>query len=400
MTDSYSARTTLTVGQHSYDIWSLAALPQDKVARLPFSLKILLENLLRFEDGVDVTRKDIDALLDWDAKAAPAHEISFTPARVIMQDFTGVPCVVDLAAMREAVVKLGGDPQRVNPLAPAELVIDHSVQVDNYGSADSLDRNTRIEFERNGERYAFLRWGQTAFRNFKVVPPSTGIVHQVNLEHLARVVFDNRDSVRPQAYPDTVVGTDSHTTMINGLGVLGWGVGGIEAEAAMLGQPVSMLIPQVVGFRLIGQLPAGATATDLVLTVTEMLRKKGVVEKFVEYFGDGLSSLPLADRATIAATGRIERPSDYGYDPMVITQGFWQSGQRNLRMTGKIGIDCPVRLIHGQCDPDVPWETSLKLAAALRSSDVQTILVKDGDHRLSRDQDIALLIDTVTKLAC
>jgi len=288
MTDSYSARTTLTVGQHSYDIWSLAALPQHKVARLPFSLKILLENLLRLENGVDVTRRDIDALLDWDAKAAPEHEISFTPARVIMQDFTGVPCVVDLAAMREAVVKLGGDPQRVNPLAPAELVIDHSVQVDNYGTADSLDRNTRIEFERNGERYAFLRWGQTAFRNFKVVPPGTGIVHQVNLEHLARVVFENRDGVRPQAYPDTVVGTDSHTTMINGLGVLGWGVGGIEAEAAMLGQPVSMLIPQVVGFRLIGQLPAGATATDLVLTVTEMLRKKGVVEKFVEYFGDGL----------------------------------------------------------------------------------------------------------------
>jgi aconitate hydratase len=300
MTDSYSARTTLKVGPHSYDIWSLAALPQDKVARLPFSLKILLENLLRFEDGVNVTRRDIDALLDWDAKAAPEHEISFTPARVIMQDFTGVPCVVDLAAMREAVVKLGGDPQRVNPLAPAELVIDHSVQVDNYGAADSLDRNTRVEFERNGERYAFLRWGQTAFRNFKVVPPSTGIVHQVNLEHLARVVFENRDGERPQAYPDTVVGTDSHTTMINGLGVLGWGVGGIEAEAAMLGQPVSMLIPQVVGFRLTGQLPAGATATDLVLTITEILRKKGVVEKFVEYFGDGLASLPLADRATIA----------------------------------------------------------------------------------------------------
>jgi aconitate hydratase len=300
MTDSYSARTTLKVGPHSYDIWSLAALPQDKVARLPFSLKILLENLLRFEDGVNVTRRDIDALLGWDAKATPEHEISFTPARVIMQDFTGVPCVVDLAAMREAVVKLGGDPQRVNPLAPAELVIDHSVQVDNYGAADSLDRNTRVEFERNGERYAFLRWGQTAFRNFKVVPPSTGIVHQVNLEHLARVVFENRDGERPQAYPDTVVGTDSHTTMINGLGVLGWGVGGIEAEAAMLGQPVSMLIPQVVGFRLTGQLPAGATATDLVLTITEILRKKGVVEKFVEYFGDGLASLPLADRATIA----------------------------------------------------------------------------------------------------
>ena len=300
MTDSYQARTTLSVGGRSYDIWSLAALPKDKVARLPFSLKILLENLLRFEDGVNVTRADIDALLGWDAKGTPDHEISFTPARVIMQDFTGVPCVVDLAAMREAVAKLGGDPQRVNPLAPAELVIDHSVQVDDYGTADSLGRNTRIEFERNGERYAFLRWGQSAFRNFKVVPPSTGIVHQVNLEHLARVVFENRDGARPQAYPDTLVGTDSHTTMVNGLGVLGWGVGGIEAEAAMLGQPVTMLIPQVVGFRLTGQLPPGATATDLVLTVTEMLRKKGVVEKFVEYFGDGLKHLPLADRATIA----------------------------------------------------------------------------------------------------
>ena len=300
MTDSYKARTTLTVGGRSYDIWSLAALPKDKVARLPFSLKILLENLLRFEDGVNVTRADIDALLGWDAKATPEHEISFTPARVIMQDFTGVPCVVDLAAMREAVRKLGGDPQRVNPLAPAELVIDHSVQVDDYGSAEALANNTRIEFERNRERYAFLRWGQTAFRNFKAVPPSTGIVHQVNLEHLARVVFENKDGARPQAYPDTLVGTDSHTTMVNGLGVLGWGVGGIEAEAAMLGQPVTMLIPQVVGFRLTGQLPPGATATDLVLTVTEMLRKKGVVEKFVEYFGDGLKNLPLADRATIA----------------------------------------------------------------------------------------------------
>jgi aconitate hydratase len=275
MTDSYKARTTLGVGGRSYDIWSLAALPKDKVARLPFSLKILLENLLRFEDGVNVTRADIDALLAWDAKATPDHEISFTPARVIMQDFTGVPCVVDLAAMREAVRKLGGDPQRVNPLAPAELVIDHSVQVDDYGSAEALANNTRIEFERNRERYAFLRWGQTAFRNFKAVPPSTGIVHQVNLEHLARVVFENKDGARPQAYPDTLVGTDSHTTMVNGLGVLGWGVGGIEAEAAMLGQPVTMLIPQVVGFRLTGQLPPGATATDLVLTVTEMLRKRG-----------------------------------------------------------------------------------------------------------------------------
>ncbi|NBX57293.1 MAG: aconitate hydratase, partial [Gammaproteobacteria bacterium] len=272
MTDSYKSRTTLNVGSKSYDIWSLAALPKDKVARLPYSLKILLENLLRFEDGVNVTRRDIDALLDWNAKSTPDHEISFTPARVIMQDFTGVPCVVDLAAMREAIKKLGGDPQRVNPLAPAELVIDHSVQVDHYGTDDALAKNTKIEFERNGERYSFLRWGQTAFRNFKVVPPNTGIVHQVNLEYLGRVVFENADGARPQAYPDTLVGTDSHTTMINGLGVLGWGVGGIEAEAAMLGQPVTMLIPQVVGFKLTGQLQPGATATDLVLTVTEMLR--------------------------------------------------------------------------------------------------------------------------------
>jgi aconitate hydratase len=300
MTDSYKARKTLDVGARSYQIWSLAALPTDKVARLPFSLKILLENLLRFEDGVNVTRADIDALLDWDPKAVPAYEISFTPSRVIMQDFTGVPCIVDLAAMRDAIVRLGGDPQRVNPLAPAELVIDHSVQVDEYGTPASLSQNNRIEFERNSERYAFLRWGQTAFDNFKVVPPNTGIVHQVNLEYLARVVFAEDKAGQALAYPDTLVGTDSHTTMINGLGVLGWGVGGIEAEAAMLGQPVTMLIPQVIGFRLSGSLKPGATATDLVLTVTEMLRKKGVVDKFVEFFGDGLANLPLADRATIA----------------------------------------------------------------------------------------------------
>ncbi len=298
MTDSFHARKRLQVGARSYDIFSLAALQGHDLSRLPFSLKILLENLLRFEDGVNITRDDIEALLGWDPKAVPSHEISFTPARVIMQDFTGVPCVVDLAAMREAIERLGGDPERVNPLAPAELVIDHSVQVDAYGTEDALERNTRIEFERNGERYAFLRWGQTAFDNFKVVPPNTGIVHQVNIEHLARVVFHNeRDGT---AYPDTLVGTDSHTTMVNGLGVLGWGVGGIEAEAAMLGQPVTMLIPQVIGFKLRGRLPAGGTATDLVLTVTEMLRKKGVVEKFVEFFGDGLANLPLADRATLA----------------------------------------------------------------------------------------------------
>jgi len=299
MTDSFKARTTLKSGPRSYEIWSLPALGADKIARLPYSLKILLENLLRFEDGTNVTRADIEALLNWNPKAAPSYEISFTPARVIMQDFTGVPAIVDLAAMREAMTRLGGNADEINPLAPAELVIDHSVQVDSYGTSHSLADNNRIEFERNGERYAFLRWGQSAFRNFKVVPPNTGIVHQVNLEFLGRVVFESGTEGRRQAYPDTLVGTDSHTTMINGLGVLGWGVGGIEAEAAMLGQPVTMLIPQVVGFRLSGSLPPGATATDLVLTVTEKLRKHGVVDKFVEFFGDGLANLPLADRATI-----------------------------------------------------------------------------------------------------
>jgi aconitate hydratase len=300
MTDSFKARTTLKVGAQQYDILSLAALKSMNVDRLPFSLKVLLENLLRFEDGVNVTKADIEALLKWEPKALPSHEIAFTPARVIMQDFTGVPCIVDLAAMREAIVKLGGDPQKVNPLAPAELVIDHSVQVDEYGAANSLQHNNEIEFQRNGERYMFLRWGQTAFSNFKVVPPNTGIVHQVNIERLARVIFSDETGPKKAAYPDTLVGTDSHTTMVNGLGVLGWGVGGIEAEAAMLGQPVTMLIPQVIGFKLTGVLSAGTTATDLVLTVTEMLRKKGVVDKFVEFFGDGLKGLPLADRATIA----------------------------------------------------------------------------------------------------
>src|ERR1700722_20394622 len=299
MTDSFKTRTTLKSGANSYGIRSLPALGAEKVARLPYALKILLENLLRFEDGVNVKRADIEAVLNWDPSLRPNYEIAFTPARVIMQDFTGVPAVVDLAAMREAMIRLGANPDEINPLAPAELVINHSVQVDSYGSAHSLADNNRIEFERNGERYAFLRWGQSAFHNFKVVPPNTGIVHQVNLEYLGRVVFEKTEGSRRQAYPDTLVGTDSHTTMINGLGVLGWGVGGIEAEAAMLGQPVTMLIPQVIGFRLIGSLKPGATATDLVLTVTEMLRKKGVVDKFVEFYGDGLANLPLADRATI-----------------------------------------------------------------------------------------------------
>ena len=299
MTNSFGARSTLDVGGKQYEIYRLDAVEDGHVDRLPYSLKILLENLLRFEDGRDVTRDDILALASWDPQAAPSTEISFTPSRVILQDFTGVPAIVDLAAMRDAVVKLGGDADSINPLSPAELVIDHSVQIDRYGSADALDLNNKIEFDRNRERYSFLRWGQGAFENFRVVPPNTGIVHQVNLEYLGRVVFDATSNDVRQAYPDTVVGTDSHTTMINGIGVLGWGVGGIEAEAAMLGQPITMLIPNVIGFKLTGTLTEGTTATDLVLTVTEMLRKKGVVGKFVEFFGDGLDSLPLADRATL-----------------------------------------------------------------------------------------------------
>ena len=300
MANSFNSKASLTVDSASYTIYRLDAVYKKypQAERLPFSLKILLENLLRTEDGVNVTAADIAALAQWDAKADPNKEIAFTVARVLLQDFTGVPAVVDLAAMRDAMKTMGGDPTKINPLQPAELVIDHSVQVDNFGEANSFQLNTDLEYERNKERYVFLRWGQNALRNFKVVPPETGIVHQVNLEYLARVIF--HDETSNALYPDTLVGTDSHTTMINGLGVLGWGVGGIEAEAAMLGQPVSMLIPQVVGFKLHGQLPEGATATDLVLTVTQMLRKKGVVGKFVEFFGPGLDSMPLADRATIA----------------------------------------------------------------------------------------------------
>ncbi|MGH3244566.1 MAG: aconitate hydratase AcnA [Spirillospora sp.] len=291
--NSFGSLDKLQVGDRSYDIYRLDAV--EGSARLPYSLKVLLENLLRTEDGANVTADHIRALAQWDSKAQPSKEIQFTPARVIMQDFTGVPCVVDLATMREAVRELGGDAGRINPLSPAEMVIDHSVIVDYFGSPDAFERNVQREYERNRERYQFLRWGQTAFDEFKVVPPGTGIVHQVNIEHLARVVFD-RDGV---AYPDTCVGTDSHTTMENGIGVLGWGVGGIEAEAAMLGQPISMLIPRVVGFKLSGELPAGTTATDLVLTVTEMLRQHGVVGKFVEFYGEGVHALPLANRATI-----------------------------------------------------------------------------------------------------
>ena len=295
--NSFDAKSSLEVSGKNYEIFDITKLPA--AATLPFSLKILLENLLRTEDGANITAKQIEALASWNPDSQPDTEIQFTPARVIMQDFTGVPCVVDLATMREAIAELGGDPTRVNPLAPAELVIDHSVIADTYGTKDSFQQNVDIEYERNQERYRFLRWGQSAFDEFKVVPPGTGIVHQVNIEYLARVVMVRNVNGVERAYPDTVVGTDSHTTMVNGLGVLGWGVGGIEAEAALLGQPVSMLIPRVVGFKLKGSLPIGTTATDLVLTITEMLRKHGVVGKFVEFYGPGVSALPMANRATI-----------------------------------------------------------------------------------------------------
>src|SRR5277367_2216395 len=317
--NSFGSRSTLKSGDRTYEIYRLSALEKKGVtlSRLPFSLKILLENLLRHEDGRTVTADDIQFLACWDPNAEPSREIAYMPARVLMQDFTGVPAVVDLAAMRDAMKALGGDPEKINPLQPAELVIDHSVQVDEYGTANSYSLNAMLEFQRNRERYAFLKWGQTAFHNFSAVPPGMGICHQVNLEYLARVVFTTApdrsldavavaghkasvEETRAFAYPDTLVGTDSHTTMVNGLGVLGWGVGGIEAEAAMLGQPVSMLVPQVVGFKLTGKLKEGTTATDLVLTVTEMLRKLGVVGKFVEFYGPGIAELPLADRATIA----------------------------------------------------------------------------------------------------
>jgi len=329
--DSFRSRGTLDVGGESYIVYRLDAVRGVRgctVDRLPFSLKILLENLLRNEDGAFVKRADIEALAAWDVTRPSDREIAFRTSRVLLQDFTGVPAVVDLAAMRDAIAKLGGDPARINPLQPVDLVIDHSVQVDEYGSDAAFLINARLEFERNEERYGFLRWGQTAFRNFRVVPPDTGIVHQVNLEYLASVVFTSQQNDRVMAYPDSLVGTDSHTTMINGLGVFGWGVGGIEAEAAMLGQPLSMLVPEVVGFRIHGQLPPGATATDLVLTVTEMLRKKKVVGKFVEFFGTGLSSLSLADRATIA-----NMAPEYG-----ATMGFFPVDGETLaylRLTGR-----------------------------------------------------------------
>jgi len=353
------SQARLRVGEREYVIFRLDAVARQfpGASRLPFSLKVLLENLLRNQDGVAVHPQDIQALATWQPKAEPAQEIAFMPARVLLQDFTGVPAVVDLAAMRDAMRRMGGDPKKINPLLPAELVIDHSVQVDDFGSPLAFKTNADLEFTRNRERYAFLRWGQKAFRNFKVVPPDTGIVHQVNLEYLARVVFSDEGTKggAPRAYPDTLVGTDSHTTMINGLGVLGWGVGGIEAEAAMLGQPVSMLIPQVVGFRLHGKLQEGATATDLVLTVTEILRKKGVVGKFVEFFGEGLAALPVADRATIA-----NMAPEYG-----ATCGIFPVDAETLRYLRFSGRPEPlVRLVEAYCKEQGLFHTTDTPAAA------------------------------------
>jgi aconitate hydratase len=345
--DSFGARGRLSAGGAEYEVFRLDAV--DGADSLPFSLKVLLENLLRTEDGANITADHIRALAGWDPAAEPDTEIQFTPARVIMQDFTGVPCIVDLATMREAVVDLGGDPSRINPLAPAELVIDHSVITEVFARPDAFDRNVEIEYQRNGERYQFLRWGQTAFDDFKVVPPGTGIVHQVNIEHLARVVME-RDGV---AYPDTCVGTDSHTTMVNGLGVLGWGVGGIEAEAAMLGQPVSMLIPRVVGFKLSGEIPPGATATDVVLTITEMLRRHGVVGKFVEFYGEGVAAVPLANRATIGNMSP-EFGSTCAIFPIDdVTLEY-------LRLTGR--SDAQVALVEAYCKEQGLWHDAAREA--------------------------------------
>src|SRR5438552_7558279 len=362
--DILGSRSTMRVGNHDYEIYRLDALDKKGIStqHLPFSLRILLENLLRTEDGSNVSKADIRALASWNSKSKPEKEIAFTPSRVLLQDFTGVPAVVDLAAMRDAMKRLSGDPTLINPLQPAELVIDHSVQVDEFGTPQAFQLNAEMEFIRNKERYAFLRWGQTAFRNLAIVPPDTGIVHQVNLEYLARVVFVQESNGKRVAYPDPLVGTDSHTTMINGLGVLGWGVGGIEAEAAMLGQPVSMLIPQVVGVKLTGKLREGATATGLVLTITEMLRKHGVVGKFVEYFGPGLQDLPLADRATIG-----NMSPEYG-----ATCGIFPIDKESLnylRLTGRseeqialVEAYCRAQgLFHDEKTPEVQYSELLSL---------------------------------------
>jgi aconitate hydratase len=390
MSNSFASRSNLRVAGQEYEIYRLAALEKQGCLphRLPYSLRILLENLLRTENGRSVTPEDIRFLAEWKPQAIPDKEIAFTPARVLMQDFTGVPAVVDLAAMRDAMKKMGGDANLINPLQPAELVIDHSVQVDEFASAAALGINARFEFERNQERYAFLRWGQSAFRNFKVVPPDMGIVHQVNLEYLARVVFAEKRDATAIAYPDTLVGTDSHTTMINGLGVLGWGVGGIEAEAAMLGQPVSMLLPQVVGFKLTGELREGATATDLVLTVTEILRKTGVVGKFVEFFGPGLDALPLADRATIANMAP-EYGATCGFFPVdAITLGYLSTTGRNQQQVALVEAYCKEQgLFRTTASPEAEYSQVVSLDLGTVESSVAGPRRPQDRAPLSKAQD-------------
>ncbi|WP_028650733.1 aconitate hydratase [Nocardioides halotolerans] len=412
--DSFGAKGSLDVGGTSYEIYRLDKVTGEglDVASLPYSLKVLLENLLRTEDGADITEEHIRALAGWDADADPDKEIQFTPARVIMQDFTGVPCVVDLATMREAMADLGGDPTRINPLAPAELVIDHSVIADVFGTPEAFERNVEIEYERNRERYQFLRWGQGAFEDFKVVPPGTGIVHQVNIEHLARVVFTREVDGETVAYPDTCVGTDSHTTMVNGIGVVGWGVGGIEAEAAMLGQPVSMLIPRVVGFKLSGDLPEGATATDLVLTITEMLRKHGVVGKFVEFYGPGVSALPLANRATIGnmspefgstiavfpideettkyleLTGRTEEQLAL-VEAYAKEQGLWHDPDAEPRYSEKLELDLTT-VVPSLAGPKRPQDRVALSDAKQGFRGALAAYVEDGEAAVSGEYDEAL----------
>ena len=379
--DSFGARSTLTAGGASHEVFRLDALQaRFDVARLPYTLRVLLENVLRREDGVNVTTDDVEAVAAWDAKAEPSREITFAPARVLLQDFTGVPAVVDLAAMRDTMATFGGDPNLIDPLIPAELVIDHSVQVDDFASRLAIRRNAELEFRRNRERYAFLRWGQGAFDALKVVPPNTGICHQVNLEFLARVV-EARDG---RAYPDTLVGTDSHTTMVNGLGVLGWGVGGIEAEAAMLGEAISMLVPQVVGFRLHGQLPEGATATDLVLTVTQILRATGVVGKFVEYFGEGLAGLPLADRATIG-----NMSPEYG-----ATCGFFPVDDETLRYLRLTARDEErVALVETYCKENLLWHDPSEPATYSQVVELDLSSVEPSLAGPRRPQDRIALAD-------
>ncbi|AXH95375.1 aconitate hydratase [Ornithinimicrobium avium] len=409
--NSFGAKGTLEVGDQSYGIYRLGGI--EGADDLPYSLKVLLENLLRTEDGANTTADHIRALAQWDENAQPSIEIQFTPARVLMQDFTGVPCVVDLAAMREAMSELGGDPTKINPLAPAELVIDHSVIIDVFGRADAFERNVEIEYQRNGERYQFLRWGQTAFEDFKVVPPGTGIVHQVNLEHLARTVMTREVGGELLAYPDTCVGTDSHTPMVNGLGVLAWGVGGIEAEAAMLGQPVSMLIPRVVGFKLTGQIPAGATATDVVLTITELLREHGVVGKFVEFYGEGVAAVPLANRATIGnmspefgSTASMFPIDEVTLDYLRLTgrpeeqvalveayakeQGMWADPSRQARYSEYIELDLST-VVPSIAGPKRPQDRiELSNAKAQFGADLQNYVVDgNGIQKSSVDQELA-----------